>query len=503
MQEKRAIILTGSLALYERGSRGSIPRRSTLRLFGRIWQCKGTPNLKRPTAPSPILPRSAGGPSQRSVSSILVKRLFGRYSYDLSLSSLDAPDPENLMILYGDNGSGKTTILRLVFHLLSAADGKGHKTYISNVPFQLFQVGLEDGTTITAERSDGALTGSFSASITRGAEVIASVVVDPSPATGIKYRVDSDRECHFVESLDALGIDLYYLSDDRRVYSDKLAPHEEEDMPIDLVGTAGDIILSRRPTRPGADRTATELRRAINRATEWIQKQAREASSIGEINVNTIYADVARRIASSSDSENTSFGDDITGLSSRLRELSERSKAFAEYGLVTTFSADEFERILSAARSSTYHVLYSVLQPYVDGTQARLNALQEIQIHIERFVKGINAFYTDKALRFDLHSGITIESSDGVTLTPDMLSSGEKQLLLLLCHTLYARDQAAIFIVDEPELSLNIKWQRKLVDTLLEFATGSQTQFLMATHSVELVTKHIHHVVRLRTPGED
>lgn len=88
-------------------------------------------------------------------------------------------------------------------------------------------------------------------------------------------------------------------------------------------------------------------------------------------------------------------------------------------------------------------------------------------------------------------------SRHGSRLDPNLLSSGEKQLLLLLSNTILARETAAIFLIDEPELSLNVKWQRSLVDAILKCAEGSKIQFLLASHSLELITQHRRNAVRL------
>jgi len=69
---------------------------------------------------------------------------------------------------------------------------------------------------------------------------------------------------------------------------------------------------------------------------------------------------------------------------------------------------------------------------------------------------------------------------------------------LLFCHTLIARDRPSIFIIDEPELSLNVKWQRKLLEALLDVVAKSQIQFLFASHSIELLAQHRDKVVPLR-----
>ena len=70
-------------------------------------------------------------------------------------------------------------------------------------------------------------------------------------------------------------------------------------------------------------------------------------------------------------------------------------------------------------------------------------------------------------------------------LSPQMLSSGEKQLLILLSETLLQRQSPAVFIADEPELSLHVKWQEKLVPSLRELNASSQ--IIAATHSPDIV----------------
>jgi predicted ATPase len=78
-----------------------------------------------------------------------------------------------------------------------------------------------------------------------------------------------------------------------------------------------------------------------------------------------------------------------------------------------------------------------------------------------------------------------------------VLSSGEKQLLLLFCNTIRARTQANIFVVDEPELSLNVKWQRQLLQSLLALVKGTGVQFVIATHSIELLAGQRDSIIHL------
>lgn len=73
-------------------------------------------------------------------------------------------------------------------------------------------------------------------------------------------------------------------------------------------------------------------------------------------------------------------------------------------------------------------------------------------------------------------------------LDVNFLSSGEKQLLILLTETLLQQSQPYIFIADEPELSLHIEWQRNLVNSIRSLNPNAQIVF--ATHAPEIAANH-------------
>jgi predicted ATP-dependent endonuclease of OLD family len=158
---------------------------------------------------------------------------------------------------------------------------------------------------------------------------------------------------------------------------------------------------------------------------------------------------------------------------------------------------DELVSEISRVDERSQPIVSSVLAPYIEGLEARLNALQELRDILSTFIGNLNDLYTGKHVTFTLRSGLRVNTDDGAELRPDFLSSGEKQLLVLLCNTIIARDQTSIFVIDEPELSLNVKWQRKLVRTLLEGVSGSAVQFILATHSIELLSAYHDNVVKL------
>ena len=93
--------------------------------------------------------------------------------------------------------------------------------------------------------------------------------------------------------------------------------------------------------------------------------------------------------------------------------------------------------------------------------------------------------------------GFSIANDVGDELEASQLSSGEQQLLLMFCYAFTAQDQPSVFIVDEPEISLNIKWQRQLLRALAEITHGTETQFIFASHSLELIAQHRNSVVEI------
>jgi len=73
----------------------------------------------------------------------------------------------------------------------------------------------------------------------------------------------------------------------------------------------------------------------------------------------------------------------------------------------------------------------------------------------------------------------------GETLMPYQLSSGEKQMLAILLTVLVEDDQPYVLFMDEPEVSLHIEWQKRLIDLILEL--NPNVQIILTTHSPAVV----------------
>lgn len=96
---------------------------------------------------------------------------------------------------------------------------------------------------------------------------------------------------------------------------------------------------------------------------------------------------------------------------------------------------------------------------------------------------GLNSFDDEDPFNesnpFDNEDPFDDEDDKSNYLTINNLSAGEKQLLTFVAYNIFHND--TIFFIDEPELSLHVDWQSKLFSLLKE--QNSTNQFIISTHS--------------------
>ena len=73
----------------------------------------------------------------------------------------------------------------------------------------------------------------------------------------------------------------------------------------------------------------------------------------------------------------------------------------------------------------------------------------------------------------------------GIRLLPYDLSSGEKQLLVVLLTTLVQDNRPGVILMDEPEVSLDVDWQQQLIELIMKI--NPNVQIILTTHSPALI----------------
>ena len=91
--------------------------------------------------------------------------------------------------------------------------------------------------------------------------------------------------------------------------------------------------------------------------------------------------------------------------------------------------------------------------------------------------------YTHKTI--DRKSNDIVFYQNGERLLPYKLSSGEKQMLVILLTVLVRDDDHCVLFMDEPEASLHIEWQQKLIGMIRRM--NPNVQLLLTTHSPAVI----------------
>jgi len=106
----------------------------------------------------------------------------------------------------------------------------------------------------------------------------------------------------------------------------------------------------------------------------------------------------------------------------------------------------------------------------------------------DQFLEILNAMMQRKTFDIDDQNELRITTQSGKNLPIYRLSSGEKQLLIVLGEALLQENGTWVYIADEPELSLHVRWQESLVHNLR--AINENSQIVFATHSPDVVSTY-------------
>ena len=71
------------------------------------------------------------------------------------------------------------------------------------------------------------------------------------------------------------------------------------------------------------------------------------------------------------------------------------------------------------------------------------------------------------------------------------LSSGEKQEIVLFYELIFDTRKELLLLIDEPEISLHITWQKQFLGDLLEVSKLIALHAIVATHSPQIVSSHL------------
>jgi predicted ATP-binding protein involved in virulence len=114
---------------------------------------------------------------------------------------------------------------------------------------------------------------------------------------------------------------------------------------------------------------------------------------------------------------------------------------------------------------------------------------ETVNKRIRAFFDLVNELFeeTNKIIDIDRNSNDIIFHRNDLIISLEQLSSGEKQILLILFTVFLMEENPYILLMDEPEISLHIGWQQRLIDVIRQL--NPNCQLIIATHSPSIFGK--------------
>lgn len=420
-------------------------------------------------------------PAPNYLSRIVVKGLWG-------VRDIDIPLKRSINIFIGHNGSGKTTILNIVADILTLDFDA-----LSKIEFKRVFLQFEDAS------------GQPSAMVS-----VSSIYSDSKFVDGYTIHVAGEKDGRGINETQKVSfsykgsnsaLNLLY----QNTFSRTVAPVNSEIARF-LTGLS--------------TLTWVSVHRKLQVQRHELQASVDDAIDSRIEHLNVRYAELIRKIEAEIAEEGAAFQKALlTSLmltlppknlkNSQIKNLRIDDIQASMMSISTEFQLEKettkIERVLSELRRviSLFHSGAEITNYDRTlgwhGTQLadvseewklyRLRT-QALMLRRWRLPLTLDRFFTDKDSRITKSSGIVfmMKSDNHTLISPKMLSSGEKQVYLLLMEAALQEGAPAIFIADEPELSLHILWQEKLVQAISDL--NESAQLIFATHSPDLVANH-------------
>lgn len=444
-----------------------------------------------------------------------VTGLHGHQNFDVPLQS-------GLNILHGTNGSGKTTSLHIIANLLERDFEPFLSLRFETISIltslgdlvELHQDRGPDGPSILVRINEfryGRITQSDNLDPSVGEEIGAKIGTRPVYLPAFRSILeaisrDSSRnrygqditESPEYRSITQQEIERIRTGTERksRVLIGPIVRQSAEMIAYktllcrDWFGRFVPIIRS-----PSLREVAHELSRELTIAESEIAESDRAAFA-------NVFVDVLRAVLdiNTGPETATALQDILARIQQSLGELDTGQAAVpAVYSQISSLIRDNAQHL---SLEETY--VARILDVYDRAFKERVSKQQAAFARIEIFEQSVNRFLQGKRLHVRGHerrmlqvsslgAGM-IRLSNGKAAGLNALSSGERQVVTLLFSATHLAAYDGLVLIDEPELSLHVGWQRIILDELLKQAEGRQ--IVVCTHAPEITANHRDRTIR-------
>jgi len=446
---------------------------------------------------------------------ITVKNLFGVFDHEVPMKMQD-----RITIIHGPNGYGKTILLTMLRDLFSSSYSNFY-----GIPFSELSLGFDDKSNLRLKKH---IVGKSAERNTENGRHELTVEFTkyrsktPKSYT-VKRRVAKREALGFplglieeeVPHLDRVGPETWiYLPTQERLSLEEVLNRFGERLPVRLIPEKLDEPDWFKEIKNMINIRFIETQRLLSypktrrhRGYEGFSPLVPAVTNYSEELANTIQAKLAeyatlsqsfdrsfplRLVKVSSSSELT-----IEELRTNLNQLEEKRSRLMAAGLLDKekeIDIKELQRIDEGNRN--------VLSVYIEDVKSKLSVLDELTNKIDLLVKIINSRFLHKQMSISKKEGFTFKTSEGKDLLPIKLSSGEQHELVLLYELLFKVKPDSLILIDEPELSLHVLWQQQFLKDLEEITKIVGLDFLIATHSPQIIHDRWDLTVELKGPSK-
>lgn len=453
---------------------------------------------------------------QARLSEFRVERLFNEFDYVIPLHT-----EERITAIIAPNGSGKTVCLRLINALF-----RRQWSVFKSTEFRRAEYHFTDGRSVRVTKDPTGDTDEDKPSMSLGVNFRISpadktlfngfdVEWTPQITELQRSRVPSfERYVPYVTRVgpnrwqhDYTG-QTYNIQDMIENFSDQLPPnlisgiyHDEPEVLKELIEAVDCHLIEtqRLLILPSEERGA--IFRGERRPASTLAI-SQKAQTLREIIARTLaeYANLSQSLDRSFPRrviEQTSVLP-AENLRITLQNLDEQRRQLMEAGILGTEGSDP----VNLPGGEIEGAIARVLSVYATDTKRKLDNLSPLLDKIKLFKELIDQRFRFKQIEVDRAAGFRVKFH-GADVPLDKLSSGEQHQLVLFFELLFELRSNALILIDEPELSLHVAWQRKFISDLNRIIGLNRFDVILATHSPQLIAHWENLVVELGDVEED